>query len=302
MYSGNQVSYDNLNENMKQKFEGLKTSIVNDLTTGGSDKALSAESGKELKNLVDEKADCKDLEFLQTEITKHLADNTTHTKWIETVGGTANALTATLDGLTSYKNGLGVSFPVKLSSTAAMSLNINGLGAIPIKKANGEAFSNGKANGAYSVRYLSGTFILQGESEVEIGQQIIKPSTTKQTILKGLHDGTGYVEGDSNLIASNILAGKTIFGITGNVQPKQFRTFYINGNNAYETIEWGFPFSVMVVSNGVNTSKHIYLSVDKGMAYGGGNYLPSMGEFYNDTSAKFYFHRDGGTYTIKVYE
>lgn len=74
MYSGNQASYDNLSENMKQKLEGLKTPIVNDLTTGGSDKALSAESGKELKSLVDEKADSEDLKSLQTEVTEHLAE------------------------------------------------------------------------------------------------------------------------------------------------------------------------------------------------------------------------------------
>ncbi|MDM5250030.1 hypothetical protein [Lysinibacillus sp. G4S2] len=74
MYSGNQASYDNLSENMKQKLEGLKTPIVNDLTTGGSDKALSAESGKELKSLVDEKADSENLKSLQTEVTEHLAE------------------------------------------------------------------------------------------------------------------------------------------------------------------------------------------------------------------------------------
>ncbi|MFJ7185822.1 coiled-coil domain-containing protein [Lysinibacillus xylanilyticus] len=215
MYSGNQASYDNLSENMKQKLEELKTSIVNDLTTGGSDKALSAESGKELKSLVDEKADGEDLESLQTEITKHLGDNTSHTEWIETVGGTANALTATLEGLTSYKNGLGVSFPVKSNGTAAMSLNINGLGAIPIKKANGTAFSNGKAGGVYTVRYRDGAFILQGESEVEVGKQIITPNTVNQAITAGVHDGTGYVVGSPNLIPANIKRGVSMFGVTG---------------------------------------------------------------------------------------
>jgi len=78
MYTGNQTSYENLNENMKQKLGELKTPIVNDLTTGGSDKALSAESGKELKSLVDKKADSKDLESLKTEVTEHLVDTKVH--------------------------------------------------------------------------------------------------------------------------------------------------------------------------------------------------------------------------------
>ncbi|KMY28300.1 hypothetical protein ACZ11_24035 [Lysinibacillus xylanilyticus] len=218
MYSGNQASYHNLSENMKQKLEELKTSIVNDLTTGGSDKALSAESGKELKSLVDEKANGKDLESLQTEVTEHLVDNISHTEWIETVGGTANALTATIAGITSYKNGLGVSFPVKSNSTAAMTLNINGLGAIPIKKANGTPFSNGITNGVYTVRYRDGAFILQGESEVEIGRQIIVPGTTNKAVSAGLHDGTGYVEGSPNLIASNIKVGINMFGVVGTLK------------------------------------------------------------------------------------
>ncbi|MGF0470295.1 hypothetical protein ACQQ6W_11685 [Lysinibacillus fusiformis] len=147
---------------------------------------------------------------LENKISSHVDDVASHTKWIETVGGIANALTATVPGITSYKNGLAVSFPATSNSTAAVTLNINGLGAIPIKNLNGVAVSNLKASGVYTVRYRAGAFILQGESEVEIGKQIIKPSTTKQTILKGLHDGTGYVEGDSNLTASNILADKPI--------------------------------------------------------------------------------------------
>jgi len=99
---------------------------------------------------------------LEQGFANHIVD-ASHIKWIETVGGTANALTATIDGLTSYKNGLAVSFPVNTNSTAAMTLNINELGAIPIKKANGTGFSNAMASGVYTVRYRAGAFILQGE-------------------------------------------------------------------------------------------------------------------------------------------
>jgi len=151
---------------------------------------------------------------LENGFANHIAD-VSHIKWIETVGGTTNAITATIDSLTSYKNGLGVSFPVKSNSTAAMTLNINGLGAIPIKKANGTAFSNAKANGVYTVRYRAGAFILQGESEVEVGKQIITPSTVNKAITAGVHDGTGYVEGSPNLIPANIKKGANIFGVVG---------------------------------------------------------------------------------------
>ena len=63
---------------------------------------------------------------LENKISSHVDDVALHTKWIETVGGIANALTATVPGITSYKNGLAVSFPATSNSTAAVTLNING--------------------------------------------------------------------------------------------------------------------------------------------------------------------------------
>ncbi|MGE6603938.1 hypothetical protein ACQKEY_19810 [Lysinibacillus fusiformis] len=214
---------------------------------------------------------------LEQIVGNHLDDVLSHTKWIETVGGTANTLTATIEGLTSYKNGLGVSFPAKSNSTAAMSLNINGLGAIPIKKANGTPFSNGIANGVYTVRYRDGAFILQGESEVEIGKQIITPSTTNQTILKGVHDGTGYVKGDASLIPSNIKKGTSIFGVQGAVNalgPGELYVYkfpYVYGiydKNAYKKIcgvivAMGGTFRVRVYIAGIyngDTTARIYVN------------------------------------------
>lgn len=55
-----------------------------------------------------------------------------------------------------------------------------------------------------------------------VGQQIITPGTTNKIISKGFHDGTGYVKGDSNLKASNIKAGVSIFGITGTAKVIKF--------------------------------------------------------------------------------
>lgn len=54
MYKGNQISYDNLNEKLKKKISKADFEIVNDLTTGGIDKVLSAEQGKKLDNIVNE--------------------------------------------------------------------------------------------------------------------------------------------------------------------------------------------------------------------------------------------------------
>lgn len=50
------------------------------------------------------------------------------------------------------------------------------------------------------------------------GTKIYTPSTVNQPIPKGFHSGQGYVIGDSNLKASNIRKGVTIFGVTGNLE------------------------------------------------------------------------------------
>lgn len=48
------------------------------------------------------------------------------------------------------------------------------------------------------------------------GAVIITPGTTDQAIAAGYHNGSGYVEGDADLVAGNIKNGVTIFGVTGN--------------------------------------------------------------------------------------
>ncbi|WP_052323514.1 MULTISPECIES: hypothetical protein [Lysinibacillus] len=134
---------------------------------------------------------------LEQGLANHIAE-VSHIKWIETVGGTANALIATDTEITSYKNGLAVSFPATSNSTAAVTLNINGLGAIPIKKANGTAFSNAKANGVYTVRYRAGAFILQGEG----GGGNAQPNEvlSGKTFTNDNGESTGTMQNNSNAI------------------------------------------------------------------------------------------------------
>jgi len=47
------------------------------------------------------------------------------------------------------------------------------------------------------------------------GAVVITPRTSNQAIQAGYHNGSGYVKGDSNLVAANIVAGKSIFGVEG---------------------------------------------------------------------------------------
>lgn len=154
-------------------------------------------------------------------VAAHLADGTSHVFY--GVASGTNAKTITLNPApTSLVEGFALSFKNTTANTGAVTLNVNGLGAKPIKKANGSDVSSGNlmSGGIYTVRYDGSAFILQGESEVEIGQQIITPSTVNQPILKGIHDGTGYVEGSVNLLPENIKEGVNVFGVIGNLKPR----------------------------------------------------------------------------------
>lgn len=49
------------------------------------------------------------------------------------------------------------------------------------------------------------------------GAQTITPGTSNKVLSKGNYKGDITVKGDNNLIASNILSGKSIFGVAGSV-------------------------------------------------------------------------------------
>ncbi len=50
------------------------------------------------------------------------------------------------------------------------------------------------------------------------GAVTITPGTSNKAIAAGYHSGSGKVVGDSNLKAENILEGKSIFGVAGNIK------------------------------------------------------------------------------------
>ena len=66
----------------------------------------------------------------------------------------------------------------------------------------------------------SETFYAGGESRTgsmtNVGQQTITPTTSNQAITAGYHDGTGYCDGDTDLVSGNIKSSINIFGVDGN--------------------------------------------------------------------------------------
>ena len=53
---------------------------------------------------------------------------------------------------------------------------------------------------------------------VNRGAVTITPGTSNQAIAAGYHNGSGYVAGDSDLVAANILAGVNIFNVAGSAK------------------------------------------------------------------------------------
>lgn len=67
--------------------------------------------------------------------------------------------------LTALQDGFSVRVAIPSASTGATSLIIDSISAIAIKKVNGNAVSNLKVNGVYSLTYYNGNFILASGSD-----------------------------------------------------------------------------------------------------------------------------------------
>ena len=70
---------------------------------------------------------------------------------------------------------------------------------------SGKTFSNAQRTG------MAGTMSNNGSIN-------ITPSTSSQPIPEGYHNGSGWVEGDPDLIAEKIKKGVDIFGVIGSVE------------------------------------------------------------------------------------
>ncbi len=179
----------------------------------------------------------------------HLTDNVSHVPYV-IAAGAANTYTVILAPVPeTYTEGMALAVKINVQNTGASTINVNGLGAKTIKKANGNDVSAGnlKVDNIYTLRYNGVNFILQGEGGGEygtagaaqvltgytvgtetglvdgtmpnIGEVNITPRSVNQAIPAGYHNGEGIVAGDNDLIAANIKAGVNIFGVNGTLTP-----------------------------------------------------------------------------------
>jgi len=176
-----------------------------------------------------------------------------------------NAKTITLNPAPgSYYDGLCFAFKNITENTGAVTINVNGLGARPIKKPNGNDLASGalRAGSIYTIRYNSntGNFILQGEGgeygtaqpeHVLEGYTIgteegVKPGTMPNVglwaqlltkhheyiyIPKGYHNGGGVVAVEiENMSADKIKFGEVVGGVVGTLDLK-YQHLYLNNSD-----------------------------------------------------------------------
>ena len=127
---------------------------------------------------------------------------------------------------TTLANGYGIRVAIPSDSNGAVNIIIDTCNAVAVKKPNGNAVTNFKANGVYSLTYYNSVFILAsgGVDDVNfsasdllenksannsdgekvngtmknVGQQTATINAGgKVVITKGYHDGTGYIQSNS---------------------------------------------------------------------------------------------------------
>ncbi len=198
-------------------------------------------------------------EVSREEFNAHQANYVQHVPFA-TASGTANSYEVTLDPApTSYEDGMAVSVAINADADASSTLDVNSLGAKPIKKANGNDVTNLKQNGIYTFRYLLSTdsFILQGEGGEGTAQPDDVLSGETFTNDEGVKTGTLALTGDAT--DSEVLSGKTYY----NSNAKSKRTGSMVNRGSYNITPGA---TSEVIPNGYHDGEGIVHSVG-GNAY-----------------------------------
>ena len=187
------------------------------------------------------------------DLTAHKEDHEKHIDYAVASG--ADDYIITIPGITQLVEGMSIKVKFTNANTGACTLNINGIGAVSIKKSNGNdlAASNIKAGQICHLVYTGSVFQLLGEGGGEYGTALpehvlegytigteegIKSGTmpnrgavthtiTTQggsyTIPSGYHNGSGKVTASfANLVAENIKKGINVGGVVGTLKPGDY--------------------------------------------------------------------------------
>jgi hypothetical protein len=223
-----------------EQIQNIKT-LIDNLTVGAfngsiTDDMLSDATGQIMDRV----------STLKTTTDTHIADKIKHIEPVVTTN-VGNVYSATVAGITSYTDFLPLCVKFNATSTAAITLNLNNLGAKAVVDNNGNAITNVKANSIYNLRYntTNGNFQLLGKG----GDYGTAGST--QTL-------EGYTVGTTNGIVDGTIknnAGLVVGGYNSYADPNYI---YIYPQKAYyDTASKLYAYSADLVQGNILKDKNI---------------------------------------------
>lgn len=225
----------------------------------------------------------------------NIIDNGLSKFYVATLNSTNVYKVVTGNSLTSLNNGYSIRVAIPSNSTGAVSIIVDSV-TVPVKKPNGNAVTNFKANGVYTLSYYNSVFTLAsgGVDDVNFsagdlltgknannsdGEKVNGTMANNGAVTSTLTAGTSYTipagyHNGAGKITANSLASQTSATATAN-QILSGQTAYVNGNK----ITGNMPnngSSVQTVRSLVYDNKLIF-RINEGY-YGGSIYPDGKGQ------------------------
>ena len=110
---------------------------------------------------------------------------------------------------------------------------------------------------ASDTAYVNGAKVTGTIPEASYGSAVV-PTTSQQQIAAGHHSGSGNdaVAGDANLVAGNILSGKSIFGVAGSAKQWQIASGSVSVPNTSTITVSGLAFTPRIVFLQFNSTSY----------------------------------------------